>query len=180
MPQLPVVTDAERGVRNGIAVGIVRRVAERFVDQRLELLGKGMLEPVRLCVHGVDREAERLGEVLLEQAMVPDHLEGDALAGLGEPDAAVASMLGEAEDRELLQHRGGGRRSHAHRLGDLGRGRATAGRLKLVDLLQVVLDRLGQLDFRHVSKCRHELDGSPAENECAVLASRPRADPPRS
>ena len=40
-----------------------------------------MLEPVGFRVHLVEAEAERLREVLLEQPMVADHLEGDPLAG---------------------------------------------------------------------------------------------------
>ena len=60
---------------------IVRREAERLVDARLELLGDRVLEPVGLVVHVVDVDAERLREVELEQPVVADHLERDALAG---------------------------------------------------------------------------------------------------
>ena len=38
-------------------------------------------------------EAERLGEVQLEQPVVADHLERDALAGVGQLDAAVGLVL---------------------------------------------------------------------------------------
>ena len=51
------------------------RVAERRVDPRLELLRKGVLEPVRLVVHFVERHAERVREVALEQPVMPQHLE---------------------------------------------------------------------------------------------------------
>ena len=60
---------------------VVRREAERLVDPRLELLGERVLEPVGLRVDGVDPEPELLGEVQLEQAMVPDDLDRDLLAG---------------------------------------------------------------------------------------------------
>ena len=40
-----------------------------------------MLEPVGFGVHLVQAEAERLGQILLEQAVVADHLERDPLAG---------------------------------------------------------------------------------------------------
>ena len=47
---------------------VVRREAERAVDPRLELLGDHVLEAVGLVVDVVDVDAERLGEVELEQA----------------------------------------------------------------------------------------------------------------
>ena len=46
-------------------------------------------------VHGVDREPERLDEVLLEQAVVPDHLERHPLAAVGQRGAAIALVLDE-------------------------------------------------------------------------------------
>src|ERR671911_2730827 len=46
--------------RDRVAVRVVRREAERGVDQRLQLLRDGVLEPVGLGVDGVDRDAERL------------------------------------------------------------------------------------------------------------------------
>jgi hypothetical protein len=64
-----------------------------------------VLEPVGLIVHVVDVEAERLGEVELEQSVVADHLDGDALAGAREPCAAVRLVLEQAERSELLHHR---------------------------------------------------------------------------
>ena len=59
---------------------VVRREAERAVDARFELLRDHVLEPVGLVVDIVDVHAERLREVQLEQAVVADHLERDALA----------------------------------------------------------------------------------------------------
>ena len=49
--------------------------------------------------------AERLGKIELEQPVVPDHLERDLRARIGERDAAVRRVLGEPEDGELLDHR---------------------------------------------------------------------------
>ncbi len=69
----------------GSCVGI----AERFVDARLELLADRVLEPVGLVVDVLDVDAERLGEVELEQAVVADHLECDALTRRRERDPAV-------------------------------------------------------------------------------------------
>jgi hypothetical protein len=59
---------------------IVRREPERAVDTRLELLRDHVLEPVGLVVHVVDVQAERLGQVQLEQPVMANHLDGDALA----------------------------------------------------------------------------------------------------
>ena len=142
--------DVQGRIRNRVAVRVVRREAERLVDPRLELLGQDVLEPVGFRVHGVYSYPERLGEVLLEEAMVADDLERDLLPALGELDATVRRMIRESEDGELLQHRGRRRRSDRHALRDRRRGRPLAAYLKLVDLLQVVLDRLAQRGLRHV------------------------------
>ena len=63
---------------------VVRRESERAVDARLELFGDDVLEPVRFVVDVVDVHAERLREIQLEQPVVADHLERDALARLRE------------------------------------------------------------------------------------------------
>jgi len=76
-------------------VWIVRGEAERPVDSRLELLGEDVLEPVGLVVDVVDIQAEGLGQVELEQPMVADHLDGDALARRGEADAFVGCVVDE-------------------------------------------------------------------------------------
>ena len=102
-----------------------------------------MLEAVGLGVHRVDREAERLGQVLLEQPVVPDHLDRDALTRGVRRGAVVRLVLDEAELGQLLQHRRRGRRSDAHPLGERRRRRAAAG-LELVELLEVVLDGRGR------------------------------------
>src|SRR5689334_14463026 len=92
-------------IRNRIAVRIVRREAERAVDPRLQLLREDMFEPVGLVVDVVDVDTERLGEIELEEPVVADHLERDALAGGRQRAAAVRRVLGEAERGELLHHR---------------------------------------------------------------------------
>ena len=56
-----------------------------------------MLEPVGLDMHLVERQAERLREVLLEQPVMPDDLERDLLPRRGQLDTAVRGMVGEAE-----------------------------------------------------------------------------------
>ena len=58
-----------------------------------------MLERLGLVVHAVPRHAEVLGEVQLEQAVVAQHLERDALALGGQRDAAVGHVLDEARGR---------------------------------------------------------------------------------
>src|SRR5580765_2796444 len=78
-----------------VAVRVVGREAERPVDSRFELLGDDVLEPVGLVVDRVDVQAQRLREVQLDQPVVADHLDGHALAGLGQPSAAVRLVLGE-------------------------------------------------------------------------------------
>src|SRR5207253_533154 len=80
-------------VGDRIPVRIVRREPEGLVDARLQLLRENVLEAVGLVVHVVDADAERLREVELEQPVVPDHLERDALAGGGQRAAAVGRTL---------------------------------------------------------------------------------------
>ena len=131
--------DPEVGVGDRITVRVVRRVAERLVDPRLELLRKRMLEPVRLRVHALDRHAERLREVLLEQPVVADHLDRRPLPRRGQRDPPVRLVVDEAERRELLQHRRRRRRRNADPLGERRRRRPAVLGLELVDRLEVVL-----------------------------------------
>ena len=69
-----------------------------------------MLQSVGLLVHLVDVDPERLGEVELEEPVVADHLERDALALRGQRHAAVRRVLDERERGELLHHRARGGR----------------------------------------------------------------------
>ncbi len=78
---------------------VVRGVAERAVDPRLELVGEDVLEPVGLRMDGLDRDPERLGQVELEQPVMADDLERDPLPGGSQVDAAVGDVLGEPERR---------------------------------------------------------------------------------
>src|SRR3954470_16242659 len=77
------------GIRDGVAVRIVRRKAQSLVDSRLQLLGDRVLEPVGLVVDVGDVQAERFREIQLEQPVVADHLERDALAGGGQRATAI-------------------------------------------------------------------------------------------
>jgi len=106
--------DVQRRVWNGITVRVVGGIPECLIDPRLELLRDDVLEPVGLVVHGVDPEAQGLCQVLLQEAVVSDYLEGDLPAGLGELDPLVGSMVGQPEGGELLQHRGHGRGGDPH------------------------------------------------------------------
>jgi hypothetical protein len=116
-------------------VGVAGREAERAVDARLELVGEVVLEPFRLLVHLIPREAERLHEVELEQPGVAHNLERHALAGGGERGAVVALLDDQPEGRELLQHRRRRRRRHPERVGERGRGHL-ARALELPDCLR--------------------------------------------
>ena len=115
-----------------------------------------MLEHLGLGVHLVPGHAEALDEEQLDEPVVADHLEGDAPAVLGEPHAAVALVLDEAERRELAQHPRDRRGADLEQRGEVGRrGRAVAG-LERVDRLRVVLHRGGQLaSLGRLSKLSH-------------------------
>src|SRR5581483_9724879 len=92
----------------------------------------------------VDVHAERLRQVQLKQAVVPDHLERDLLPGVRQLGAAVPLVREEVERRELLHHRRRRRGGHALVLGERADGHATVGSLELVHRLEVVLDRLAE------------------------------------
>ncbi len=127
---------------------VVRGIAERAVDLRLQLFGDDVLEPLGFVVNGVDVQAQRLRQVQLQQPVVADDLQRDLLAGAGQRHATIRLVCGETERSELLHHRACGRRRDAlclceRRYGD------RAIRRELVDLAQVVLDRVGQSGLRH-------------------------------
>ena len=70
---------------------VVPRVAERLRDPLLELLGDVVLEHLGLVVDAVPWHAQHVGQIRLEQAVVADHLERNALALVGQERAAVAA-----------------------------------------------------------------------------------------
>ena len=103
-----------------------------------------MLEDLGLVVHLVPAHSQALDQVELEQAVVADHLEGDAPARCGEPDAAVRLVLGEPERDQLADHPGNGAGLDAEPLRERGRRCAGSVRFERVDGLDVVLDGRGQ------------------------------------
>src|SRR4051794_35004922 len=76
------VIDAQRQVTvgNRITVRIDVGLAELRGNQLLELFRDVVLEDLRLLMHPVPRHAEDLGQEELDQPVVADHLERDALA----------------------------------------------------------------------------------------------------
>jgi 1-acyl-sn-glycerol-3-phosphate acyltransferase len=135
------LVDRQIRARDRIAVRIVRRVAEPVGDQRLQLLGDVVLQDLGLVVDAVPRHAE-LRQKQLEQAVVPDHLERDAPAVLGQRDAVVGLVRDEAELGEPADHPGRGGRGDPEPLGErVGRDLPVVrAALERVDRLRVVLD----------------------------------------
>ena len=118
------LVDLQVGVGDRVAVRVVRRVAELGRDARLEVLGEHVLERLGLLVHAVPRHAELLGEVELEQPVVAQHLERDALAVGRQLHAVVRHVLDQPALGELLDHRRRRRRRDAEALGEVvGRDR---------------------------------------------------------
>ena len=119
-------------------------MAELGRDQLLELLGKHVLEHLRLGVDLVPAHAQALDEEELEQAVVPDHLERDEPPAVGQAHAAIRLVLDQAEPGELAEHprdRGG---SDVEPRGERVRRGRLAAALEHVDRLDVVLDCRGQ------------------------------------
>jgi hypothetical protein len=122
------------------AVRVDGRVAEPGGDQLLELLRQRVLEHLGLGVHLVPGHPEALNQEQLDEPVMPDHLEGDTPAPLGEADSAVALVLDEAERRKLPQHPGDRSGADLEQRGEVGgRGCAVAG-FERVDRLRVVLN----------------------------------------
>src|SRR6266446_5789532 len=147
-------------IRDRVPVRIMCRKSEHLVDALLELFRQGVLQSFCFAVDLVHVDAERLREIELQQAVVADDLERDFLAGVRERDSAVGLMDREVERCELLHHRArrGGRNALALR--QCGDGHAGAVRAELVDLAQVVLDRVGETGLSHrltVCRLRHYL-----------------------
>ena len=116
-----------------------------------------MLEHLGLVVHAVPRHAQALGQVQLEQPVVAEHLEREALALGGQLDAAVGLVADQAERAQLLDHAGRRRGGHAEALGErVRRHHAALALLQRVDRLRVVLDGL--------SGAGPALDGAHADN----------------
>ena len=119
---------AERlGVTPASASAMVKKLAERGLAAHapykgVELTGAGervalevlrhhrllelyLSEHLGLVVHPVPRHPERGGEEELEQPVVAQHLERDALALGSQRDAAIGNVLGEAALGQPLDHR---------------------------------------------------------------------------
>src|SRR4029079_19163499 len=71
----------ELRVGDRIPVRVSRRVPERAVDLRLQLLREHVLEPVGLVMDVVHVQAEGARQVELQQPVATAHLDGDLLAG---------------------------------------------------------------------------------------------------
>ena len=98
----------------GIPIGI----AEGRRDPLLEVLADVVLQHLGLVVDAIPGHPERLGEERLEQAVMADHLEGHALSGPGQLDAAVGLVADEPEIGHLLDHRGDGPRRDPEPIGE--------------------------------------------------------------
>ena len=107
-----------------------------------------MLEELGLGVHLVERQAEAIDEVTLEQAVVPQHLERVRAARVREGDASIRKSLDQPQLVEALGHRRRRGRADVHAAGERGRRDPLARRLERVDRLQVVLDGNAEIGGR--------------------------------
>ena len=103
-----------------------------------------VLEPLGLVVELVERHAERPVQEQLPEPMVPDHLERDRGAVVGQLDPVVGGVPQEAGIGQPADHvrRAGG--DHAEVLGQRA-GLDRARFLQLVDRLQVILNGAADL-----------------------------------
>ena len=84
------------GVRNRIAMGIVRRPSKHRVDPLDEPIGHDVLQLFGLVVHLVPAHAHHLHEKKLDEPVTTEHERGEFVARLGEADTAVRFVLDKA------------------------------------------------------------------------------------
>ena len=132
--------------------GLDDDLADRFVGMYVNDFTCDYGDEGRQAVGELLRRAEAIGAY--EQPVVADHLQRDPLAGGGQRDRAVRLVLGELEGGELLHHRARRGRRDTLAAGQSGHRRGPALGLELVDLLEVVLDRIGEGNLRHVLQCK--------------------------
>jgi hypothetical protein len=146
------------------AVRVERRIAQRSGHAVDQLVRRGVLQPLGLGVHAVPRIAEHRREVALDDAVAAQRAQRGAAPRVGEPHAAVALVLEQPLLGEPPHHAAHARRRDAEALGERVRRCDAAAPLQVVDRLQVVLDRLGQLGpsvtaRRRCARAAHEQHG---------------------
>ena len=146
----------ELHARNRIAVGVCGRVAELRRDQSFEFFTEHVLEHLGLLVHAIPRHAQLLGEVPLEQPVVPDHFQCHAPSSLGEPYPVIGLVGYEVLLGKPLDHRCGRGRCDGKPLGErrCRYRRPVPALFERVDRLGVVLHRVRNI-WRHKSKFSH-------------------------
>ena len=132
----------EVGRRNGRAVRVVRRVAERGVHARFEVFAQHVLQALGLGVDAVPRHAQRFVQVRFHEPVMADRLDGHAPARRRERHALVRAVLHEPAFRELFEHPRHRSAGHAEPRGERARGHGLAGAAQVVDRFEVVLYRL--------------------------------------
>src|SRR3972149_7984461 len=90
---LPTLADRTLPPRDRLTVRVKLRVAQLLCDSGLQGFGNDMLEQVRFMMHFIPREIESLGKVALDQAVMPDDLQGHFRAGWCQPNTLVAQVL---------------------------------------------------------------------------------------
>src|SRR5262249_34072801 len=90
--------------RDGVAVRVELRTAEELEDALLHPLRDHVLETLRLLMDLVERVAQHPDQEHLEQAVMPDQLEGHLPSFTGELLAAVAVVLDQSLGGEPDDH----------------------------------------------------------------------------
>jgi len=136
-------------------VGIEARVAQVFGDALHEPLRDSVFQPLGLDVHLVPAKAQGLDQKQLEQPVIAHDLQGDALPGGRQPDAAVRLVLDQVGARQLLRHFGRRGSGNFQRIRQHGSLHAVVFLLKQIDRLEKILNRLavdlGLVGHRHLA-----------------------------
>src|SRR6202165_989373 len=139
--QRPVAhrADLARQRGDGVTVGVQLRAAEQLEDPLLHPLGDHVFQPFGFVVDLVPAVAEDLDEEHLQQAVVPNELEGDFAALASELLSAVAVVHDEALSGEARDHFADAGRRDAETLSQVaGRNRALIA-VQLVEGFEVIL-----------------------------------------
>src|SRR3954469_25113284 len=111
-----------------------------------------MLETLCLVMHAIPRVAECLREVRLDDAMAPNRPQCSAAAFARELHALVRLVRHEPLTRQPAKHPAHARRRDPERRRDLIRAGDAAARLELIDGLEIILDRPGELLMRALGR----------------------------
>ena len=144
--RLSVLLVLDHRARNGVTVRVTFGKPESGIDQVLHPLAEVVLEHLGFLVDLVPADSEHPVQEGLQQPVPPYDAARVRLAVLGQGDLPPARLLHQTAVAQPVGHRGDRGRGHPQPSGDARRAPRLALGRDGEDDLEIVLDRLGQLD----------------------------------